>query len=220
MLARLIILAVLMLSVACSGFNREKPPDITDDGLQRIISPDFELIYVRPNINLFGYDSIYMADLKVAFKRGWQASQNISDPNRVSDRDISRIKRILRAEFVKVFANELAAETGYTIVTQPGQNTLILNPQIVDLYINSPQNSSGYQMTVLSENVGSMTIKLELSDASNNEALLRISDRRQGREYGGFRPQETVQNRTESDRLLRIWAKSLSKTLIESRSPG
>jgi hypothetical protein len=220
MLARLMIIAVLTLTVACSGFNRETPPEITNDGLQRVISPDFELFYVRPNIDFTRYNSIYVADLRVEFKRGWKASQNISDPNRVSDRDIERIKIILRAEFVKVFANEFAAGVGYTIVTQPGPNTLILSPEIINLYINSPQNSTGYQMTVLSENVGSMTIKLELSDASNKEVLLRISDPSQARDYGSFRQQETVQNQTESDRLLRIWAKSLSKTLSNSRSPG
>ncbi len=214
MLTRLMLLYILVALVGCASLNREPPPELTADGLQLISSPDFDELYIRPQSDFSQYDSVYVADAQIEFEKGWQADQNRSDPFRITDRDIKRIKRLLGEEVRRVFKHDLAAGTNYEIVDKPGPHTLIITPTIVDLYINAPFNSRGYRITVLGRQAGRMTLNLELADAATNQVLLRLADRRQTREYSFFQIQGPVRNLQESRRLLHGWSESLILVLI------
>jgi hypothetical protein len=209
MLTRLILLYILVVLFGCASFNREPPPELTADGLQPISSPDFDELYILPQSDFSQYDSVYVADVQIEFERGWQANQNLSDPFRITDRDIKRIKRLLGEEVLKVFKHDLAAGTNYEIVDKPGPHTLIITPNIVDLYINAPFNSRGYRITVLGEQAGRMALNLELTDAATNQVLLRLADRRRTRNSSFFQIQGPVRNLQESRRLLHRWSESL-----------
>ena len=209
MLTRLMLLYILVALVGCAAFNREPPPQLTADGLQLISNPDFDELYIHPQSDFSQYDSVHVADAQIEFEKGWQADQNLSDPFRITDRDIKRIKRLLGKEVRRIFKHDLAAGTNYEIVDKPGPHTLIVTPTIVDLYINAPFNSRGYRITVLAEQAGRMTLKLELADAATNQVLLRLADRRRTLNFGHLQIQGPVRNLQESRRLLHRWSESL-----------
>jgi hypothetical protein len=217
---RLLLLLAATMMLGCAGLSADKPAAISEDGLVLVDNPNFAILYVRPDSDWSRYDSIYVAKPEIAFQRGWRASQNISDPFRITDRDENRIKEILSTEIVNVYGENLTRNSTFTLVTQPTDTTLVLKPEVVDLYVTAPADSSPYQLTILSENAGSMTIHIEVADASTGVALLRTSKRGTGRDYGDMRPQETVKNQTEGTRLLRIWAESLRAVINHERGSG
>ena len=187
-------------------------------GLQLISSDNFKEVYLRPDHDFSAYDSIFILHPEIEFERGWQASQNIADPRRVTDRDIQRIKRIMSAEIRDIVTEELVKGTDYKVTQNPAARSLTLKPQIVDLYITAPNAAEPYQVTVLSQSAGKMTIVLEISDTTTKELLLRIMDKAYARDFPDFRTQESVRNRNESSLVLRAWAQSLSGLLNDTRS--
>lgn len=220
MAIRPILLFAATTMLGCAGLLADKPAAVSEDGLVLVANPNFDTLYVRPDSDWSRYDSIYIAEPTIEFKRGWRTNQNIVDPFRITDRDENRIKKILSEEMVKVYGESLTKNSSFALVTQATDTTLVLKPEIVDLYITDPANSSPYQLTVLSEDAGSMTINIELTDAATGVALLRTSTRGTGRDYGDIRPQETVKNRTEGGRLLRILAESLRAVINRERDVG
>jgi hypothetical protein len=214
MLLRGCTFSALFALMGCAALNQESPAAVSEDGLTLIPSKDFNVLYVRPDNNLDKYDAIYIDRMTVEFERGWEAKQNMNDPQRITQRDIDYIVETLDKEFRRIFGAELAANSQYTIVDMPDDRTLIIKPSIVDLYINSPRNNRGYRTTVIAESAGRMTLQLEIVEPKTRQSLLRFSDRKRGREYGGtFSHQNTVTNKREGQHMMRSWAKSLGKVL-------
>jgi hypothetical protein len=59
-----------------------------------------------------------------------------------------------------------------------------------------------------------MTLQLEIVEPKTKQSLLRFSDHKHGREYGGtFDHQNMVTNKREGQHMMRSWAKSLAKVL-------
>jgi hypothetical protein len=214
MLLRGYTFSALLALMGCATFNQEPPAAVSEDGLTLIPSKDFNILYVRPDNNLDKYDSIYIDKITVEFERGWETKQNMNDSQRITQRDIDYITQALDKEFRRIFAEELTANSRYTIADKPDHRTLIIKPSIVDLYINSPPNNRGYRTTVIAESAGRMTLQLEIAAPKTKQSLLRFSDHKRGREYGGtFNLQNTVTNKQEGDHMMRSWAKSLGKVL-------
>ena len=214
MLLRGCTFSALFALMGCAALNQESPAAVSEDGLTLIPSKDFNVLYVRPDNNLDKYDAIYIDKMTVEFERGWEAKQNMNDPQRITQRDIDYIVEMLDTEFRRIFSEELTANSQYTIVDTPDDRTLIIKPSIVDLYINSPRNNRGYRTTVIAESAGRMTLQLEIVEPKTRQSLLRFSDRKRGREYGGtFSHQNTVTNKREGQHMMRSWAKSLGKVL-------
>lgn len=173
---------------------------------------EFTQLYIRPDTDMSLYKEIYVTDLKIQFARGWENSQNLIDPYRITDRDIELIKNNIATEFRDSFARGLA-QTGLRIVDAPGPNTLTLNPSILDLDINNPDNLQPYQTVTLAEVSASMTIALELTNSASGEPLLRLSDSDQTRDYLNFDRQDSVKNRSDIGKLLFDWAAALGQVM-------
>ena len=220
MLTRSLLLCAIISLAGCAALNREPPPETTADGLQLISNDDFELLYIRPETDFSGYDSVFIAAPQVEFVRDWQRRQNASDPNRVTDRDLERIRQIISDQVVEVFTRELAEGSSYQVVDNAEAAALILTPEIVDLDIINPLNNQSYRITVLAENSGGMTMKAELADAGSKEVILRFKDKRRGHERTNFQRQDSVWIRSENNRLMRKWAQSLNDVLNQGSSPG
>jgi len=217
-IVRVIAFCLATAIAGCGPWRPEEPPQTTPDGLELISNVNFKQVYLRPDHDFSVYDSIFISQPEIEFERGWQASQNIADPRRVTNRDIERIKRIMSTEIQNIVTEELVTGTDYKVTENPVAGSLTLKPQIVDLYITAPNAAEPYQVTVLSQSAGKMTIVLEISDTSTKEPLLRITDKAYARDFPDFRQQESVNNRNEGSLALRAWAESLASLLNETRS--
>ena len=205
---RIYVLAATLALTACSAIETgtESTVPMSSDSLRQIDSPNLDELYLRPDYDLSRFDSLYVATPEINFEKGWREDQN------VRDRDEERIRELLANETVRVFKDELPRGTGLPAVSSPGPSTLVITPTISNLYLNSPFNSRGYQITVLAEDAGYMTMNVELTD-SDGKVLLKMSDKGRTRRYTDYRQQERVRNLHESNRLLKGWSQELIEVL-------
>jgi hypothetical protein len=212
-----LIFLMILLSAVTACASQSEAPQVSDDGLSRVESKDFDLLYLRPETDFSAYESLYLETVSVEFDKDWLRQQNLSNPTRIRARDKERISKELNDSFTESFAAKLAKDNNYTIVEQPEPGTLIVQPAIIKLKINHPNTLEPYRITVLAEEAGSMTINLDLIDAENDQTVLRLSDYRRARSYGNtMRVQSSVQNRQESNNMFRRWAQSLNTVLDTS----
>jgi hypothetical protein len=210
-------LLILVLSALLTSCASQTPAQVTDDGLDRVESSDFDLLYVRADSDFSAYDSMYVLPVTVEFDRSWLRQINGSDPTRFRERDQQRVRDAINQNFTEVFVADLAEANGYTIAEEPGPATLVVKPAIRNLRLANPNTFEPYRITVLAEEAGSMTIELDLVDGESNEALLRLSDYRRGRNFGRtLRIQNSVTNKQEGNNLFRRWARSLNATLQQN----
>jgi len=204
--------------VAMSGplQAEEKAPEFTPDGLQLIEESDLALVYAEPGADMSQYDKIYLATPYVAFKKNWQREQNRKWQNkRVSTEDMEKIKTELAALFLDVFSKTLG-EGGYQLVTEAGEDVLLIKPAIINLDIVAPDTNSPGMTRSYSETAGEMTLYMELYDSVTGDLLAKALDRKRDRRTGYFQWRNKVSNRAAANRILQVWADVLKEGLDDA----
>jgi len=212
------IISFFVLLLTASVHAAELPA-VTHDGLQLVRSKSVQVLYIRPGASLAGYKNVAIADCYVAFRKNWQRDKNSGSFNRVSTKDMERIKRDLAELFRKTFNEELQ-EGGYNVVTQvddSDDDVLILKPALVDLDVVAPDTMSTGRTKTFSTSSGSMTLYLEVYDGATGEILARIIDPQQAREEAFLRWQNSLTNRQEATRMIGRWAQLARQALDRAR---
>jgi hypothetical protein len=220
MTTRITLLCIATILTGCASWQNEPPPANTPDGLELTASDTFDVLYTRPGSDFSKYKTIFVAAPDVEFDDDWQRRQNNRDAHRVTDRDLDTIREMISQQVVDVFRKEITEGTAYQVVESPESADLILTPDVTDLDIINPLNNEPYRITVLAENSGGMTLQAEIAERSTDAALLRFTDKTRGRDYQDFRWQSSVRIKSENNRLLRAWAKSLNELISQEVSPG
>jgi hypothetical protein len=106
------ICAAFAIALAGTGlaYAADPAPQTTPDGLELKSQSKTRLVYVKPGASLAQYDRVAILDCLVEFEKNWQKDYNSSRvglEDRVTDKDVERMKADLAAEFKKVFAKEL-----------------------------------------------------------------------------------------------------------------
>ena len=207
--------AVALCAVA---FARDPPPQTTDDGLQLQKSTKSRLVYVRPGASLAQYDKVAILDCDVEFEKDWQRDYNSSRvglEDRVSDKDVERMKAGLADRFKKVFTRELQDKGGYQVVDTAASDVLLLRPALVNVEVNAPDlMSAGIDRTVV-RSAGQMTLFLELWDPTTRTVLARVMDAEADDDFA--QQANRVTNTMAADRILEDWAHELRERLDEAR---
>jgi len=207
--------AALALAVAPPLAAREKPPEVSPEGLHLVKSTRERLVYVRPGASLAQYKRVAILDCEVDFKKDWERDFNDSQvglQDRVTDDDVQRMKKALADEFKKVFTDELQHKGGYEVVDVVAPDVLLLRPALINVDVYAPDlQTPGFTRTVV-RSAGQMTLFLELWDPSNKTLLARVMD---AEEDPDSMPAvaSSVSNRSAADRILREWAKELREHL-------
>jgi hypothetical protein len=206
---------------ACSATQTSAPP-VASDGLALVPNTKFQEVYRDPNAELSGYTEIGLAPCKVAFKKNWMRDQNSSRmdlSNRVTQKDVDRIKDNLSSACDEKFRAALLEDPAYTVVDAftEGEHVLVLHPSIVNLNINAPDVRSAGIGRTYTISSGEMTLKLELEDATTGAIIARAIDKRRGLDTNRLQWSNSVSNTAESNRILSRWAKILREALDEAR---
>ena len=122
--------------------------------------------------------------------------------------------------FVQVFTDILEVG-GYSIVTKPGEDVLLVRPSIFDLDIEAPYLMSPCRITNFTESAGSAKLFLELYDSITGQILFQSLDKRRARwtnlRLGAAMPTSSVTNRAEAIRGLKYWARLLRDDLDNAK---
>ena len=214
------LVLILIVTGSCLAIAESRNPEVTFDGLHLVKDSNLALVYAQPDAELAQYNKIYLADAYIAFQKNWQRKQNRSNPHKISSDDMAKMRLELSSLFRQVFSSTLE-QGGYELVTERGEDVLLVKPAIINLDINSPDTLSGNPTHSYSESAGEMTLYLELYDSLSDDLIAKALDKKVDRQTGYFQWQNRVSNRAAANRILQLWADVLKNGLDEARGvPG
>ncbi|GAB5449817.1 MAG: hypothetical protein Hals2KO_01450 [Halioglobus sp.] len=209
-----IFLAATVMLAACAS----QVPQETPDGL--VLQPDSRLqdVYLLPGADLKEYSEFGVTDCRVAFRKNWLRDQNNSRldiSNRVTQKDVDRIKDKLGEQCEHYFRAALQASPAYTLVDEfnQGEAVLVVRPAIVNLDISAPDTMSPGMTRTYTTSTGEMTLHLELVDGTTGQVLARVIDRERSPNMGRLQWTNGVTNKADADRALSRWAQALRQAL-------
>ena len=222
-MSKLVIKPVFLCSVFVAFLSAcTSVPEQTHDGLTLVPGSKFDQVYKKPGADLSSYQEFGLESCEVAFKKNWQRDQNqnrVDLSNRVTQKDVDRIKDSLSASCDEKFREALLEAPAYPLVDNfsDGEAVLILRPAIINLDVNAPDVRSTGMSRSYTTSAGEMTLSLELVDGTTGEVLARAVDRRRGTETGMMQWTSSVSNKADADRALARWASVLREGLDEAR---
>lgn len=221
------IAIITLVSVLAAGSTfaakkkKDEPLQVTHDGLELLPDTEVALAYVKPGADFSGYKRIMILDTYVAFRKGWANEQRRNSINKVSNRDIERMKKEVAELFREVFVEELDTKGGYAVVETADTDVLLLRPAIIDLDVTAPDVRSASRSYNFAASAGAATLFLELYDSVSGEILARVMDRKAGSSTGSFmRWSNKVTNRAAARQVLGKWAGLLRQRLDEIHGKG
>ncbi|CAH0991777.1 hypothetical protein SIN8267_01891 [Sinobacterium norvegicum] len=206
----------IALTTACTT----PQPEISHDGLSLKNSDEFTTVYVKPNAEFSQYQHVSVDGCQVAFKKNWQRDQNSSRvalTNRVTDKDVEKIKTQLSELCVQEFSRVLQSVPAES-KQENLSTTLVIKPSIINLDVVAPDIMSPNMSRTYTTSSGEMTLSLEIFDASSGEIMARIIDRRRQLETMNYQWSNSVTNRSDAARTLKSWANSLDESLTQVMS--
>lgn len=217
-LSPLLAFAAAIALVAGAATAQTTPAaEVNPDGLQRTEVSGLDLAFVRPGATLEGFNRVQLAPVQVEFRRNWERQNRTGSRQRVSARDIERIRDRL-STLVETEVREELARGGYALVEEPGDDVLAVQMNIVNLNITAPDVASGSRTRVYTTSVGEMTLVAELRDSSSGELMMRVFDRRVGRTSPQPRFTTRADNVMEARNAARAWARVLREGLDAART--
>ncbi|NJD32569.1 MAG: DUF3313 domain-containing protein [Gammaproteobacteria bacterium] len=199
--------ALMMLVVAGCATQQRGPAEW--DGLVRQSGTRFDAVFLKPDARIPGYANIMLAPATVQFARNWDPNRAAGSASRgLNTDDVVAIKDNLATMFGNIFREELTAG-GYQVVDEPGPDTLVVVPAIVNLFITAPDTTSAGRSRTYTANSGHMTLVLELRDSVTGETLARVVDTRSGRTSGVMTITNRATNTADAQRAIRTWARAL-----------
>lgn len=213
-----IILPCLIFAVGCAAAppSIQTGPDaeLSFDGLHLVDNSQADLAWAQPDFDLSGYTKILPLGAGVEYRpvenKGRSAmARSQGGPYFINDKARERFE----TRVGDIFEEELAKTKGFSVVTEPGPDVLIIRGGLLDVISFVPTEPTGGSFVYLNS-VAHATLVLELRDSQTNTILARSVDRRAAETIGGsFQRSNTVTNSSEIDRLIRFWATRLREGL-------
>lgn len=198
-------------------------PAVSEDGLQLVPNSRMAAVYVQPGADLAPYYRVMLAEPQVAFRKNWERdlrSQSASKLSASSRVNTSKIKENLAQEFKSVFTDKLTMG-GYEVVTQAGDDVLLILPAIVNLDITAPETSGSGRTNSYVRSAGEMTLYIELYDSVTGDIIAKAVDRQVDRESNQmYTWANSATNKAAADRILNGWADILIAALNEAKAPA
>lgn len=207
------VFAATLVALVLSGCATPQRGPTEWDGLVRQENTRLDAVFLRPDAEIPSYANVILAPASVQFARNWDPNRGgRSLSRRLDTADIVAIKDNLAATLGEIFKEELTAG-GYQVVAEPGPDTLLVIPAIVDLYVTAPDTAGAGRGRTYTANSGRMTLVLELRDSVTGETLARVVDSQSGRNTGVMTVSNRMTNTADARRAIRIWAQALRSGL-------
>jgi hypothetical protein len=188
--------------------------ETTFDGLVRIDNARFAGAWIDPEIDVTRYTKIIPGGAEFQFRAVRQVSASTARNTNQREFWISDANRQRLIDLVsEVFTEELQNSEHFTLVEEPGPDTLIVNGALHDIVSNVPPQDVG-RSEVWIRTVGEATLVLELRDSLSNEVIYRAVERRRIENAGQQMTRaHTATTWAEVRRWARRWAVRLREGL-------
>lgn len=186
------------------------------ENLVPIEDPKVAVAHIDPNADFGVFKRVMVLDTFVAFRSGWERDQRSGTRTiRVTANDIERIKADVSALFNEVLTEQLAADNGYEVVEEAGEDVLLIRAAIIDLDISAPDTLSAGRTRTFTTSSGAATLYLELFDSISGQIIGRAADRQEVRNTGTVRWSNRVTNTADARRMFGRWA-NLLRSFLDS----
>jgi hypothetical protein len=195
-----------------------KPP-AEWDGLVKVKSKKFELVYLRPGADFRGYTKVIIDPTEVAFEKNWKRDYNSDSRSismQVTDKDIARISEEGRKGATKIL-EKAYTDGGYPVVTDPAADVLRVRTALVDITVTSPDLDTPAMVRSYSRDAGGATLVVEARDSLTGSLLGRAVDSRTIDDFT-MEWRNRVTNRQDFSRQVETWAKNSVKGLAELKA--
>jgi hypothetical protein len=179
------------------------------DGLVPKYNDKLENVWVRPNVQFKAYRRIRLPPVEVAFAKDWDPNRGARSP---SKEEIQNIRAGLSKMFHDEFAKHLT-KGGYVLTDTNGDDVLIVQAALANLYVNGPQASNADLARAQTMTTGRVSVVMQLSDSVTQQLLARVVDTQHGDERGNLSWSSSVASSDEARRIMDIWAYALRLAL-------
>ncbi|HLY06351.1 MAG TPA: DUF3313 family protein [Rhizomicrobium sp.] len=208
--------AILLAAIALCGSAaaQQQAPQSIAGGLERVQGSKVALAYLRPGTDWTKYRTILLKTLAVPAN-----ARNAAPPGAVTefgesymlnDSDVAQLQSAFAQSMHNVLGN-----AGYTFVTTPQSDTLIVAPEIKQIYLNAPTESSRLTNSnpgmTLSQGGGSITMGAVLADGTTRVVLGEVLDRKYGSNVWGVN--NSASNLGDARQAFDGWASDLKNKL-------
>ena len=187
--------------------------EVSHDGLVRVDNTRMAGVWVRPDINLDGYDKIILEGAGIEFRPAKDVASSLARSRQttfpLSEESKKRVVSIASEEFREA----LSASSRFKLVTEPGPDVLLVRGALLDVASNVPPDSVGRNDIYLSQ-IGEATLVIEIRDSTSGAILARAIDRRVAEGIGGnMSYSNSASNWADVRRLAQRWAEQLKRGL-------
>jgi hypothetical protein len=213
-------LAAFALAAAAPALAA-KPPT-TWDGLLKVKSKRFDLVYLKPGATFTGYTKVKLDPTEISFEKNWRRdfnSQGLSLSRNISEKDVQKAITQGVAASNEIFVEEFN-KGGYPVVTEAGPDVLWLRTGVLDVRVTAPETNDPGRVYSYANDAGEATYFIEVRDSLTGALLGRAIDRRlAGDNTIGQR--NRVTNRMDFRRLVERWAELSIRGLneLKARAP-
>ena len=166
-----------------SALAQQQAPQSLPGGLERVQGSKVALAYVRPGTDWTKYKTIYLRKLVIP-----ASARNAAPPGAfpqfgesymIPDSAVAKLQN----DFAQSMHNILGG-AGYTFVTTPQADTLIIAPQISKILLKAPIESSRQDYSSMGQTYsaggGSITMAAALADGASKVVIAEVLDRNYG----------------------------------------
>jgi hypothetical protein len=181
------------------------------DGLQTVKLKGLDEARQKPGANLGRYTGILLRPVTVTFSKNWRPRDYGTFG--LKHADVERIRSSYAKIADETFARVLS-KGGHDIATAPGRNVLEIQLEIVDLYVNAPDDQDVLVRTYV-RNAGDMRLLITLRDSTSGEVLFHGRDLNRGDDSAWLQRASSVYNSVEAERVFTGWARQLQRLMDE-----
>jgi len=186
--------------------------EISFDGLHRVDNSTMKYTWVKPGLDLSGYNKLRLVGAGIEYRSVKPASRSSRMNSGRDEFPMDASQRARLEEAVReVFLEELGKSQYFTIVTEEGPDVLEVKGALLDVVSAVPPDAIGRTDYYLSK-LGEATLVLEFRDSQSEEILARTVDR-QSIEPVFVQRSTRAFNTAEVKRELRRWARTLTERL-------
>ena len=191
----------LGLMICASGMARDYS-DVTEDGLVRVPSTRKAGVYRAPDVKFAHYQRVMLSPALVSFRKNSEYDVTAKIGSSIKQRPKPSERERISNDLMKSFHDELVAEFvergGFILVDEPGPDVIRIDPIIADLDITAPDAGTTPGARSFVRNAGSMTLIVNLYDATANVPIARVIDIEKGREFHHLQIADQVTNAEEA----------------------
>jgi hypothetical protein len=179
---RPLLTLILALQLAACATTRQpappnfsEPPAATPDGLIRFDSPVFELVYIKPGLDLSRYELIRIRPIGLGYKEEPSKGILLARPAENFELTQAQRSRVSQA-FARAFTQAMTADGRYRLVTSRLDGAMQIQLALARLEVNIPESRGDEEEVLTVDKVGELTLVVEITDAVTGEPLVRGRD--------------------------------------------